>query len=117
MIFALAIKVALCFACADSRASAWIGHKLDDLIRAWGPPSASATLSDGSTVADWGYDARGGAFVHNYGNGNWSVSPGGSYHCVARITADKSGTITAAKVDGNLGGCNSLFRDKEAPAA
>jgi hypothetical protein len=115
MIFALVIAWFGAVSNAQACADAWVGKPLDDLMRAWGPPSAMATLSDGSKVAEWSYERQGPASIHNYGYGNWGVTPGGTYHCVARITADVAGTITAAKVDGNFGGCNSLFRDKEAP--
>jgi hypothetical protein len=99
----------VCFACADERAAAWKGHNLDDLIRAWGPPSASATLRDGTTIAEW-----------TYGRVVPGVPPYTRPHsqeCKPTITADKDNIITATKVVGSLGGCNSMFRDKEAPRA
>lgn len=113
---AILLKLSLCFACADDRAEAWIGRHLDDLIRAWGPPSASATLSYGSKIVEWSLDR---SFKEPYRH---SDGAGGTYsntirqHCRVRIEASPQNLITMAKVDGNLGGCNTLFRDKQAPA-
>jgi hypothetical protein len=114
MLLVFAVKIALCFACADARANAWIGHKMEDLIRSWGPPTAMATLSDGTKIADWTYSRTGAGFGQKVGG--TIITHRAQYECIARITADAAGTVTAAKVTGNLGGCNSLFRDKEAPA-
>lgn len=52
----LALLVLLAGSCASQRVD-WAGrvgtYTRDDAIREYGPPDKSATLSDGSVVADW----------------------------------------------------------------
>lgn len=118
MLLALVVQLSLCFGCADDRAISWVGRTLDDLIRAWGPPSASATLSDGSKILEWSLDR---SFKEPV---NHSDGAGGTYsntirqQCRVRVEANSANVILTAKVDGNFGGCNTLFRDKpSAPAS
>jgi hypothetical protein len=111
---AIFISLAMCFGCADDRAESWVGHRLDDLIRAWGPPSASATLTDGSKIVDWSLNRTfREPYRHSDGAGG-TYSNNISQHCVVRIEANAQDIIVKAKVEGNLGGCNTLFRDKPA---
>ena len=113
---ALLFKLSLCFACSDERAAAWVGHNLDDLIRAWGPPTSSATLSDGAKIVEWSLERRtgGGQQYDDGSGGKWTAQPV-NLHCRVRVEANPKNVVTSAKVDGNLGGCNTLFRDKHAP--
>ncbi|MEQ1753509.1 MAG: hypothetical protein ABL973_05190 [Micropepsaceae bacterium] len=110
------MHLALCFGCSDGRSQAWIGHNLDELIRAWGPPTSQAALSDGSKIVEWSLERTvGGSYRYPDGSGGtWRSSPI-NQHCWVRMDVRADNIIAAAKVDGNLGGCNTLFRDKPAP--
>jgi hypothetical protein len=116
MMLALLLTLSLCFGCADDRAESWIGQKFDDLIRAWGPPTASATLTDNTKIAEWSLDRNvGGGHRYPDGSGGTWTSRPINQHCKVVVEARGSdGVIIKAKVDGNLGGCNTLFRDKPA---
>jgi hypothetical protein len=112
---AFLVTLAICFGCADERAEAWIGRNLDDLIRAWGPPTAQATLTDGTKVVEWSIDRTvKEPYRHSDGAGG-SYSGNIRHHCSVRMEVNRENIITSAKVDGNLAGCNALFRNKDAP--
>jgi hypothetical protein len=67
MYFALVISALIAVGCASGPKVDWnerVGHyQLDDAIRELGPPDNSATLTDGTTVAEW-LRGRGGTYVN-----------------------------------------------------
>lgn len=87
--------------CANfgAKVESWQGRTTDDLIRAWGPPSSTETLSDGGRVI---------SYTHGH-----QIS-GTSYDCRVWFEADKSGLITKGQGEGQLGGCNRLLGSKRA---
>ena len=87
--------------CANfgAKIDSWKGQTTDDLIRAWGPPTSTETLSDGSK-----------AVSYNHGH---QIS-GTSYECNVWFLADKSGRITSAQGEGQVGGCNRFLGNKKA---
>lgn len=95
------IGIALLAGCAglSAKIDSWKGRSTDDLIRAWGPPSQSENLSDGSRVISY--------------TGGHQIS-GTTYDCRVWFTSDKAGKITAAEGEGQLGGCNRLLGNKKA---
>lgn len=82
-----------------AKVDSWQGRTTDDLIRAWGPPSSSETLSDGSRVL---------SYTHGHQIG------GTSYDCRLWFMADKSERITKGEGEGQLGGCNRMLGNKKA---
>ena len=73
----------------------WVGKPIDSAVVAWGPPTATQTLSDGRRVVSW-------------------EGPNGA--CRAWFTVDRGGVIADSKVEGAIGPCNLLMRGKKGPA-
>lgn len=94
-------------------AKSWEGKPLDDLIFAWGPPSAMNELEDGRKVALYAHSRQGGGFVQLVGTTNpTAVFHQATYECAVLFRADEHGIIASADGSGNIGGCNRLFRGK-----
>jgi len=89
-------------ACAhwQQTADAWNGRSLDELILSWGPPVSIYTASDGRKVA---------SFRHSRLHG------GSQLYCNVTVNTNISGVIVSSKVDGNVGGCNRFFAEKDPP--
>lgn len=91
-----------CVACVDASgiAASWEGHRIDDLIFKWGPPSSVYDFSDGRQTVSFSH-AR--------------LVSGTTYECTATFGSNAAGIIETSKIDGNIGGCNRMFQDKPKP--
>ena len=98
-------------ACANWRGipESWYGRPLDDLVKNWGPPGASHDFADGRRMIAYGDQHQVSGF-NPYAPYQTAV-----YECTVTFTVDEAGIIVSSEVQGNLGGCNYLFRNK-APA-
>ena len=97
ILFVLGLFVAGC-ANFGAKIDSWQGSTTDDLIRAWGPPSDTQSLSDGTKVLSY-----------NHGH---SIQ-GTTYDCRVWFFTDKSGRITKANGEGQVGGCNRFLGNKK----
>lgn len=103
MLFSLFFLTGL-YGCASTTwqrtLAAWKGHKLDDMLVAWGAPDSLIRLDDGRRVATFGHSR---------------LVDGTQYFCRITVSTDASGVIVATRYDGNIGGCNYFFRTRGAP--
>ena len=94
----------------QATADSWAGQPLDDLVATWGPPASVYDFEDGRRSVSYTHQRTG---IINTGN---TVSPtmAVTYECAVTFMTDRRGLIVSSLVDGNLGGCNRLFRNKPA---
>ena len=116
LILPAALALAAC-AGADGAGGAWEGRHLNELIHAWGPPSAVQRLADGRQVVTFtqSHDA-GPKSAEDLGGGVTVVHGSGSYQCQAVFRIDSGGRIMDQTVDGTVDGCDRLFGGKPGPA-
>lgn len=106
--FVIAV-VLLLAGCAnfDQAFGGWVGHHVDELVKQWGPPSATHKMQDGTKVL--AYSAQ----RHYQAQGPGIPVPfSGTYWCEVRYTMNREGIIVSWDGEGNLGGCNTLLRRK-----
>ena len=60
--------------------TSWIGRPSDELLSAWGPPSASVNLDDGRKVITW---------VHHWKDNKWRIS----HYCRKSFTLSAKGIV------------------------
>jgi hypothetical protein len=107
----LTLIVALLFvmaACATWRGipESWHGRHNDELVAAWGPPHMQHVNADRSRVA---------AYTHQHqvsGFNPYAPYQTAVYACSVTFNIGSDGLILSSRVEGNLGGCNTLFRHK-----
>ena len=100
--------------------ASWIGSDVDSLVKVWGPPQGSYTLSDGSLIIEYsnqsnmimgGYTYNKPQTNYHYGNGYISTTTTYTQHttpvynvnlwCKTIFTSDPNGIITSWKHEGN----------------
>ncbi|WP_432472066.1 hypothetical protein [Amphritea sp. HPY] len=90
--------------------AAWEGRHVDTLVAAWGPPAATHRMDDGQRILS--YTAQQHYQVQGPGI---EVPFSGTYWCEVTYWVDPGGMITSSRLNGNLGGCNTLLRRKGLP--
>jgi hypothetical protein len=73
----------------------WMGHDVNELINAWGPPSSTFDMPDGHKMYTWAFD--GGAQAFSIGNNAYAVKRG----CVTTFTVGASGKVETWRYEGN----------------
>jgi hypothetical protein len=79
------------------RVEAWVGRPEDELVYAWGPPTAASSLSDGRKV-----------LAYRLGNGDMN--------CEAVFRLSATSAVENASIGGTVGGCDNMLAGKPSPA-
>ena len=77
----------------------WTGATMDEVLVTYGVPARQISLSSGGMLVEFYND--------------FSLSIGGNrheYYCTVRFQFDHLGSVISKSQDGNLGGCNRLFK-------
>jgi hypothetical protein len=70
----LAVAVAaacLVAGCASMQTTEWTGHKIDEVIKEFGPPTRTVPAAEGQTMYVWERE-------HSFPQSSWVSGPGGS---------------------------------------
>jgi hypothetical protein len=63
--------VCLVAGCASMQTTEWTGHKIDEVIKEFGPPTHTVPASNGQTMYVWVRE-------HSIPQSSWASGPGGS---------------------------------------
>src|SRR5262249_22771822 len=118
------VLLAACVSTGEPPESGWVGASYDDVVRAWGTPARSTTLSDGAAVYTWvsegtgtrgrvspsvgfGISSGGGVGV---GTGITFGSGGGETVRCERTLIFRGGRVAEQKWQGSAEYCESFRR-------
>ena len=75
----------------------WNGATMDEVIVIYGVPAREISLSNGGMIVE-------------FRNSFWRK--GVDYYCTIRFQFDHMGSVISKRQEGNLGGCNRLFKSR-----
>lgn len=77
----------------------WVGAKVDALVIAWGPPTATYKLQGGGAVMEWSED-RGSSSITTASTPTLLTSSV-SYSCRIKVHSSEEGVVKSIGLEGN----------------
>lgn len=75
----------------------WMGHDVNDVIMAYGPPSSTYDMPNGNKMYTWLQGGRSVAGYNPYSHMAWAAT----IYCKITMTADPHGTLLQYQYEGN----------------